>query len=165
MTHRLIYGSATPDGNSTLSKWAARFMPHVDGKPELPFGACQAVAVAGVERDPLAVVVFHDWQPQYQTAQISMASRTPLWAQPQTILALLEIPFGRFGLRKVYTMIPSTSPRVIKFNKKLGFKHEAWLSDHFAPKVHAGVMGMKRHHYDALVRRFADGQVQRAAAA
>ncbi len=166
MTHRLIFGSATPPGNSTLAKWAAQFMPLVDEEPEYPFGPCQCVGVAREgERRPIAVVVFHDFQPLYRTLQISMAASTPMWARPATIAEILAIPFEKYGLRKVYTMIPTTSARVIRFNEHLGFKCEARLRHHFAPKVHAAVMGMMRKEYDALIGRFADGQVQRAAAA
>lgn len=166
MSLRLIYGSATPAGNSALAKWAAQFMPLVDETPDYPFGPCQCVAVAREgERDPLAVVVLHDWQPLYKTLQISMAARSPMWARPSIIGEILAIPFEKYGLRKVYTMIPSTSARVIKFNEHLGFRREAMLSEHFAPKVHAAVMGMKRRDYDAMIGRFADGQVQRAVAA
>lgn len=165
--HRLIFGSATPTGNSVLAKWAAGYMPHVDDAPEFPFGPCQCVGIAREgERGLLAVVVFHDFQPQYRTTQISMASRTPLWAKPTTVARLLAIPFETFGSELVWCVIPHTNERALRFNKGIGMKRAPGDLRHmFGPGIHAVHVSMTRKEWAAKWKGKVDGQEQRAVAA
>jgi RimJ/RimL family protein N-acetyltransferase len=129
----LIHG---PDLTEHLAAWAAARIPHVgaDG-----FGPCWAVGV--VRGDALAAaVVFHDWQPQAGTVQLSCAAETPRWATRQVIGAVLGAAFaGRLGApaRKVWTAIPSSNARAIRFNRGIGLTQEAVLRQHFARGVHA----------------------------
>ena len=129
-----------------VAQWAAKQIPHV-GKSG--FGPCRAIAVLSPDNRPLGAIVYHDWSEQHGTVQISMATVSPMWAKPQTIRDLLAIPFLQYGVRKVWTCIPSDNERAIRFNEGIGMKSEAILRHQFGHKRHAVIFGMMRHEYDA----------------
>lgn len=160
---RLVYGRYTDTGNRAMATWTARLIPYVDDRPALPFGECECV---GVERDRrlIACAVFHAYDPASSTMMCSMAATTPMWARPEIVLDILAVPFEMVRVRKLYTMIRSDNARVIKLNKHLGFKEEGRLSEHYGPRLHAVVLGMKRHHHDRLKERLG-GRLQRISAA
>jgi hypothetical protein len=130
--------------------WAAAQIPHI-GTPD-KFGPCVAVAVTPSEENlrPMAVIVFHDFIPDYSTCQISAAAKDPRWASRQTVRALLAVPFIQYGCNKVYTAIPHTADRVIRFNQAIGFIREAVLKDQFGPGVHAVICRMMAKDYERL---------------
>jgi RimJ/RimL family protein N-acetyltransferase len=97
-----------------------------------------------------AVVVFHDWQADLGTVQLSAAADTPRWATRQVVGAILGAAFlGRLGapVRRVWTATPSTNERAIRFNQGMGFTKEAVLRHHYAHKVHATICGMMDSEY------------------
>jgi RimJ/RimL family protein N-acetyltransferase len=147
-----------------MAKWTARRISYVDDGPANPFGECECV---GVERDRrlIACVVFNMWDPLSRTLTCSMAADTPMWARPEVVTDILDIPFRKLQARKLYTMIRSDNLRVIKLNKHLGFKEEGRLSEHFGPRLHAVVLAMKRHHYDRLRERLGEHRQGRERAA
>ena len=163
---RIVYGRYTERGNFAMAKWVAQRIPYVDAGPAHPFGECECV---GVERDRklIACVVFNLWDPYSRTLNCSMAADTPMWARPEIVMDILDVPFLKLQARKLYTIIRSDNARVIKLNKHLGFKEEGRLSEHFGPRLHAVVLGMKRHHFDRLKERLGGHRQrqQRAAAA
>lgn len=134
----LVHG---PHLTAELSDWAAQRIAHVGAEG---FGPCWAVGVA--RRGTLAaVVVFHDYQPECGTVQLSCAAENPRWATRQVIGAILCAAFaGRLGrpVRKVWTATPHVNERAIRFNQGIGFVREAVLRQHYAPKVHAVICGM-----------------------
>lgn len=139
----LLHG---PELTEHLAAWAAERIPHVAGGG---FGPCWAAGV--VRGDALAaVVVYHDWQPDAGTVQVSVAAATPRWATRPVIAALLGAAFsGTLGapVRKVWSAMPSSNERAIRFNLGIGFTREAVLREHFAPKVHAVVSSMMEREW------------------
>lgn len=161
----LVHG---PDWTGRLADWCARRIPHVglgeDGHHR--FGPCWAVGVMRPGRgdDPprlAGVVVAHDFDAIYGTIQYSVAAAKPgvaRWATPEVMGAVLGVAFtGRLGapVRKVWAMVPSTNPHVVRFNEHLGFKREAVLREQFAPRVHGVVCGMMRKEWE---RRYASSK-------
>lgn len=137
----LVHG---PDLSPPLAAWAVERIPHVSD-----FGPCWAVGV--VRREALAAVtVFHDYQPDSGTVQVSVAADSPLWASRPIVSAILGAAFsGRLGrpVRKVWSAVPSTNARALRFNVGIGFKREAVLREHFAPRVHAVISSMMQREY------------------
>jgi len=134
-----------------LAEWAAARTPHVGSAG---YGPAWAVGIA-LQGKLAAVVVWHDFQPQHGTVQLSMASDNPRWINREVIgrllgLAFLE-PWGREAvqIRKVWVAIPSTAERTIRLNEALGLKREATLRHHFAPGVHTVICSILRHEYVA----------------
>ena len=139
----LIFGQ-----DERVAAWVARQLPHVGANG---FGPCRAVAIVNGDR-PLGAIVFHDWQPHLGTVQISMATVSRLWAQPQTIRDLLAIPFDQYRANKVWTCIPADNERAIRFNVGIGMVREAVLRHQFGPKRNAVVFGMLAREYGARWR-------------
>lgn len=138
----LIYGH-----DAAVAEWVAARIPHVG---VAGFGPCVAVGV--VRNGALAAgVVWHDWQPAAGTIQASVAADTPRWATQRTLREVFAYPFRQLGARKVWASVPHTNTRAIRFNYGVGFRREAVLSEHVAPKVHAVIFAMKR---GAWVRRY-----------
>lgn len=140
----LIFGH-----DDALAKWCAARIPHV-GKAG--FGPCRAIGVAtGNQPDDtlLAVVVYHDYVPSYGVCQLSMAARSPKWASREAIRGLLSVPYEQYGCRKVWTATPSDNLRAIRFNEGIGFRREAILRHHYAPRRHAVICSMLRNEFEA----------------
>jgi RimJ/RimL family protein N-acetyltransferase len=138
--NKLIFGF-----DEKIAAWVARQIPHV---AEAGFGPCKAVGIA-VNGNPVAGVVYHDYQPQHRTVQISMVSLSPFWAKWNTIRALLAIPFEQYGVYKVWTCIPADNERAIRFNRGIGMKSEATLRHQFGPKRAAVIYSMTAGEYAA----------------
>lgn len=122
--------------NDEMAAWAARRIPHVGAAG---FGPCFAIGVVR-HRELAAVVVYHDWQQEAGTVQLSCAADTPRWATWQVVGAVLGLAFGGgFGapVRKVWTCTPHSNERAIRFNNGIGMKREAVLRQHFAQNTHA----------------------------
>ena len=139
----LIFGQ-----DEKVAAWVARQLPHVG---DAGFGSCRAVAIVNGDK-PLGAIVYHDYSPQYGTVQISMATRSPLWAQPQTVRDLLAIPFDQYRCNRVWTCIPSDNERAQRFNRGIGMVREAVLRDVFGRKRNGVVYGMLAHEYRAKWR-------------
>jgi RimJ/RimL family protein N-acetyltransferase len=140
----LIFGQ-----DERVAAWVAKQLPHVGAAG---FGPCRAVAVVSGSQRPLGAIVYHDYQKAAGTVQISMATVSPMWAQPQTIRDLLAIPFDQYRVRKVWTCIPSDNERAQRFNTGIGMKREAVLREQFGPKRHAVIFGMLAREYAARWR-------------
>lgn len=138
----LIYGH-----DAAVAEWVAARIPHVGAAG---FGPCVAVGIA--RGDAMAAgVVWHDWQPESGTIQMSGAAETPRWASRGILREIGRYPFGQLGARKVWATTPHTNERAIRFMLGIGFRREGVLSEQYAPKVHAVIFGMKR---GAWLRRF-----------
>lgn len=134
----LVHG---PHLTDELAAWAAERIPHV-GKGG--FGPCWAVGLAARGRLG-AVVVFHDYQPEAGTVQLSCAAESWRGASRSLLGDILSVAFeGRLGhpVRKVWTVTPHTNEAALVFNLRTGFKREAVLREQFGPRVHAVVCGM-----------------------
>ncbi|HAC57210.1 MAG TPA: hypothetical protein DCF73_02500 [Rhodobiaceae bacterium] len=98
----------------------------------------------------LAGVVYHDYQPEYGTIQLSMASDNPMWARRRIINGLLAYPFHQVGVNKIWTATPHDNELALRVNRHIGFKPEATLAHHFGMKRHAVICRMLRTEYDRL---------------
>lgn len=150
----LIFGC-----DERVAAWVARQLPHVGSAG---FGPCRAIAVLAADK-PVAGIVYHDYSPAHGVCQISMASTSPFWAKPQTIVDLLAVPFLQYGCRKVWTCIPSDNDRAIRFNYGLGMVREAVLRHHFAHKRAAWVFGMMADEYTKLCEKLVGNAMKEAA--
>ena len=89
----------------------AAVLPHVGSAG---FEPCRAIAVLAADK-PVAGIIYHDYS-RCMVCQISMASTSPFWAKPQTIMDLLAVPFLQYRCRKVWTF-PSDNERAIRFGR------------------------------------------------
>jgi RimJ/RimL family protein N-acetyltransferase len=124
-----------------VARWVVERIPHVDD-----FGPSVGIGVVNEGR-MLAGIVYHDYQPENQTIQLSMAAASPMWARRPIIAGLLKYPFEQLGVYKVWTGTPADNEKALKVNKHIGFKQEAILAHHFGPKRHGIVCRMLAPDY------------------
>ena len=103
------------DRPDPVAAWVAARIPHVD-----EFGPCKGAAVIAANK-MVAGVVFHDYQPQNESVQISMAADSPLWARKTTIAELLHYPFEQLDCYKVWTATPIDNTMALRVNEHIGF--------------------------------------------
>lgn len=133
------------DHDEVLAAWAAQRIPNM-GR-----GFSSGSRAIGVMDDILqAVVIYHDYFPEFGTCQVSIAAASPRWAQRGIIRALLSVPFEQYGVRKLGSMIASNNPRALRFNKGIGFKQEATLRHQFGHKIHGIVTSMMADEFQRI---------------
>jgi RimJ/RimL family protein N-acetyltransferase len=150
------------DHSDALAKWCIDEMfPGRGGT----FGLCCAIGIAS-DHTPdgklYGVVVFHDYQPANQTIQFSAAARSPKWASPAILRAILAYPFHQLGVFKIWGAIDHTNKRAIRFNRGIGMRQEGVLRHHFGEHRHAVIVSMLRPEYEAS-RWYRPAKLQRAA--
>jgi RimJ/RimL family protein N-acetyltransferase len=111
------------------------------------FGPATAIGVTTEAGQPLAGIVFHDYQPDYGTIQLSAAAISPKWASRRIVAQLLSYPFNELGVHKVWTATQHKNERALKFNKGVGFTVEGTLRDHFGVGIHAVICRMLLQDY------------------
>jgi RimJ/RimL family protein N-acetyltransferase len=135
---RLLFGH-----DQVVSTWVARQIPHMASD----FGPSSAIGVTDESGQPMAGVVFHDYQPAYGTIQLSAAATSPRWATRRLVGAILRYPFVELGVHKVWTATQHQNERALKFNRGVGFIQEAMLYDHFGKGIHAIICRMLGKDY------------------
>lgn len=136
---RLLFGH-----DQIVSHWVAKHIPHMASD----FGPSSAIGVIDESGNPMAGVVFHDYQPTYGTIQLSAAAENPRWATKKIIKAILGYPFLELKVHKVWTATQHGNLRAIKFNKGIGLTQEATLKDHFGTGCHAVICRMLMKDYE-----------------
>lgn len=135
---RLLFGQ-----DAVVATWVARHIPHMASD----FGPNAAIGVTDESGQPMAGVVFHDYQPAYRTIQLSAAAISPRWATRRIVGQMLRYPFDELGVHKVWTATQHQNARALKFNEGVGFTKEATLKDHFGAGIHAVICRMLDHDY------------------
>ena len=123
-----------------VAEWVSHQIPHLNGSS---FGPCRAIGVFNSSGTKLlAGVVYHEYQPEYETCQLSMAAVSPFWATRGTIRALLSVPFDQYGVYKVWTATPAANVKALEVNYHIGFKREGVLGSQFGRGNHAIICRM-----------------------
>lgn len=152
----LIHG---PDVSDALAKWAAARIPHVG---DAGFGPCQAVGIASspsMSAQLYGVVIFHDWQEQARTVQLSTAAESPRWVWG--VKPLMRYAFDQLRAFKIFTATPQDNERALRWNAGIGFKREAVLRHQFGPGRHGVIYSMIEPEYRAS--RWCEKRVKEAA--
>mgnify|MGYP000190093034 CR=1 FL=1 len=156
----LVFGFDTE-----LATWAANHIPHMRGGS---FGPCRSIGVMrgndpeNMGQPMQAVVVYHDFIDSVKTCQVSVASRTPMWARKDIIRALLYYPFEQLGVNLIWSAMPHQNEHVLRFNEHLGFKRDGVLRHRFGWKNHAVVTSMTKYEYQKVWK---SGQISAISAA
>ncbi len=121
----MIYGE-----DDYIAPWVSDKIPYAGD-----FGPCVTMGAESQGR-LIAGFVYNDYQPQFGTIQLSMASISPMWARPETIKEVLRYPFEQLGCYKVWIAIMQGNEKMLKVTAHIGFKREAILAHHFGRKKH-----------------------------
>ena len=135
------------DKSELLANWAAMKIPFLRG---VGFGPCQAIGMAsgpGDDAELYGAVVFHDYQANFGTIQVSNASTSPKWLTPGTVRAVFHYPFQQLGVFKMWGAIPHTHTRALKLNRGLGLKVDGTLRHHYGQGTHAVIVSMTKPEY------------------
>lgn len=135
---RLLFGH-----DQIVSEWVRQRIPAMPRD----FGPSSAIGVTDESGQPLAGVVFHDYQETFRTIQLSAAADSPRWATRHIVGTILRYPFIQLGVNKVWTATQHTNRRALKFNEGVGFIREGTLKDHFGPGIHAVICRMLAPDY------------------
>ena len=109
------------DQGPGVAQWVEARIPHMNGQP---FGPSSAIGVVTGADVPIAGVVFHDYQPQYGNAMISVAADTPRWLTKPLITGIMRVPFVQYGLNRLTAITPPGETSVSRFLTKFGFRRE-----------------------------------------
>lgn len=139
----------------SIKAWVAERLPEVGDAGF--FEPCRGYAVVGDGDEILAGLVYHDYYPNYQTVQVSLAAATPRWASKRIVGRLLSIPFELYGCRKIWASTLHSNSHALRFIVGVGFEKEAVLTDFYGEGKHAVVTSFGR---DAWLERYGNGQEQ-----
>lgn len=143
-SRQLLYGF-----DDHIAAWTAERILHVGEKG---FGLCAAIGVATNSRI-IAGVVYHDYQPDFGSIQISMAADSPIWARKEIIGALLAYPFVQLGCWSVFTLTPASNEKALKVNAHIGIERKTILPHAFGKGIHGVFCQMLQPAY---VKRYGD---------
>lgn len=129
----LIYGY-----DEVVAEWVAERIPHVGASG---FGLCSAIGIA-TDTALIGGMVYHDYQEEFGTIQLSIATTSPMWARKEIIRDLLAYPFFQLDCFKVWAAVPADNEPAIKTNIHAGFTKEAVLAHQFGRKRHAVICRM-----------------------
>lgn len=125
---RLVYPE-TPGQNAALLAWVSDRIPHAANLRH--DHNAKAIAVV-IGQDTIAAgIVFNEYYPAYGTIQAHVAADTPKWASHRIVRAILAYPFTQLRVNKVWTAMPHTNCRAVRFNIGIGFTQEGILVSHF----------------------------------
>jgi RimJ/RimL family protein N-acetyltransferase len=111
------------DRSGAVARWVANRIPLMAGT----LGFEEKAVSFGVLSDDgkaLGGVVFTDWQPAFQSIQISFASASPRWLTPKLVTAILEYPFGQLGCQMIHSATPSQTASAREFLERFGFRRD-----------------------------------------
>jgi RimJ/RimL family protein N-acetyltransferase len=105
-----------PEINKTLCDFVSI---RVWGKTD-QFGPCGSLGIIkkGVV---IAVVVFHNWQPDDGTIELSAAADDPRWLTRTVIRQIMSICFEQHGCQQVFTRQAVDNERAIKIYRYMKF--------------------------------------------
>lgn len=127
---RLVFGY-----DQAVADWVQMQTPHVAARG---FGACTAIGVAHDEV-LLGGVVYHDFQPDHRSIQMSAASIDTRWligptgARKSVLQGLFAYPFVQLGCERVGMIVPKKNKRARAFCEGFGFKREGVARRGFYP--------------------------------
>lgn len=142
----LVYGH-TP----AIKEWVESQIPHVSD-----FGPCEAIGIMG-GNSLIAGVVYHDYQPDFGTIQLSMAAINPRWAKKGNIAQLFKYPFEQLKCYKVWTATPIDNEKALRVNSHIGFTREAVCNSMFGKGRHGVLMRFLEPDYNKLYRDLTNG--------
>lgn len=111
------------------------------------FRPCAAIGVEGMD-GLIAGVVYHDYRPEFETIQLSMAADNPMWAK--FVPGLLSYPFDQLGVFKAWVAVNASNEHGLKTFKHIGFSHPVILAHQFGRKRHGVILRMLRPDYNRL---------------
>lgn len=112
-----------------------------------PFGPAQAIGVLNAADQLVAGVVYHNYDPDCLSVELSFAADTPKWLTRKLICELLNYPFETMGLNRITGCTPDNATSALAFLERFGFKREGVAKDGFGPGVNAVVSRLLKREW------------------
>ena len=147
------FGSEQPDARKVLATWAAkRIWP--DGSKDLAwFGEQLCLGVFDGD-DVIAVMVYHNYEPEAGVIEISGAALSARWLTRPVLTEMYRYAFEEVGVQLVVQRTPAENGRLLSILRRLGFEFyriprlrgrdrdetictltdDAWLNSRFSQK-------------------------------
>lgn len=121
---KLLYGHS-----DEVAIWVAQRIPYVAKRLARdplspPFGPAQAIGVLDAAGTLVAGVVYHGYDQDCPSVEMSFAADTPKWLTRTLICELLSYPFDGLGCRRVTGVTPKRAAAARRFIDRFGFKRE-----------------------------------------
>jgi RimJ/RimL family protein N-acetyltransferase len=115
--------------DSGVADWVARQIPIMAAKVAREpfgkaFGPSTAIGVINEEGWLIGGVVYHGYDPDFRSIELSFASATSKWLTRPIIAELLGYPFYQLGCQRVTGATPKKAADARRFLEKFGFKRE-----------------------------------------
>lgn len=138
---KLLYGHS-----DEVAAWVAWRIPYVARRmardpTSPPFGPAQAIGVINDAGELVAGVVYHGYDPDCPSVEMSFAASTPKWLTKALIGELLRYVFVGLSCRRVTALTPRRATSARKFIDRFGFKREGCVRFGFGDD-HAIVSGL-----------------------
>ncbi len=140
-----------------VAAWVARELGIRD------FGPSSAFGVADESGKIVGGIVFHNYQPQYRSVEVSIAMLTPRWANPGIIRRTLSYAFDTLNVRRITATTPRKAASARRFLTKLGFRYEGMAWKGFGTDD-AVISGLRDYEWRASKWGPLNGQVNPAGA-
>ena len=141
---KLIHSTDRPE----LVQWAADHIDIMHGRSFPKESTAMGVEIDG----KIAwVIVFHDYQPEYGTMQVSAAAVHPRWMRARWIFdEMFRYAWEVCGVQKLYSATPAKNRRALRFVMGLGFKPEAVMKRQFGDDDAVMSCFFKEWYYDQI---------------
>lgn len=129
---KLLYGHS-----DEVAAWVGWRIPYVAKRltrdpAAPPFGPCQAIGVLNAANELVAGVVYHSYDQDCPSVEMSFAADTPKWLTRSLIHELMSYPFGTMGCKRVTGCTPKRAKAAREFLDAFGFKREGVVRQGFS---------------------------------
>ncbi|MCP5087448.1 MAG: GNAT family N-acetyltransferase [Rhodobacteraceae bacterium] len=131
-------GQSNPDDNRIMADWCSN---QIWGDAR-GFGNCTTMGVL-LDDSPVAVMVFHNWQPDGDVIEISGAATNKRWLSRQTLHAMFSYVFDTIGCQLAVMRTSPNDKAIARILKSYGFK------SHRIPRL-------RGRHEDELINTLTD---------
>ncbi|RAK51194.1 hypothetical protein DJ017_19745 [Phenylobacterium soli] len=112
-----------------------------------PFGLCQAIGVLDRNNVLIAGVVYHNWDPDCQSIELSFAADTPKWLHPSLIRDLMGYVYDTLGCNRAMAVVEMTNAPSRTFVERFGFRREGVATDGFGPGKNAVIYRLLKREW------------------
>lgn len=121
---RLLYGH-----DAEVAHWVGLHIPltalRLARDPMTPpFGPCVAIGVLNPACELVAGTVFHSYDPDCRSIEVSCAATSRMWARPEVVRAIMCYPFETAKCQRMTAVTPKRAREPRRFLEALGFKRE-----------------------------------------
>lgn len=128
---KLLYGHS-----EEVALWVGMRIPYVAKRLardplQAPFGASVATGVITEAGEMIGGVVYHSYDPDCPSIEMSFACSTPRWLTRALICELLRYPMQDLSCRRITAVTPRRATSARQFLEKFGFRREGVATEAF----------------------------------